>query len=103
MKFSEPNAPDFDERIKCLKHAVNSGYETSVSCEPMLDDNVEDLIKMVRPYVTDSIWLGKPNRLISILSLNGYKEDMETMTRARKLQALLSKEYIRVLYDQIQE
>lgn len=98
LKFWEPNAPDFDERLKCLKHAVNYGYETSVSCEPMLDDNVEDVIRVVRPHVTDSIWLGKPNRLLGILTLNGFKEDQETMIRAMQLLESLSDDYIRELH-----
>jgi DNA repair photolyase len=99
LKFWEPNAPDFDERLKCLKHAYKEGYKTSVSIEPMLDDKVENLIRALLPYVTDSIWLGKPNRLMSILTLNGYENDQETMARARELEAMLSDKYIHQLYD----
>ncbi len=99
LKFWEPNAPNFDERLQCLKYAYESGFKTSISCEPMLDDKVENVIRAALPYVTDSIWVGKPNRLMSILSLNGYKGDQETMTRARQLQTMLSDEYVNRLYS----
>ncbi len=45
LKFWEPNAPDFAERLETLKLAYGQGYETSVSCEPMLDNNVSSVIK----------------------------------------------------------
>ena len=71
LKFWEPNAPDFAERLESLKFAFSEGYQTSVSSEPMLDDNIGDVISKVSPFVTDSIWLGKMNHLRSRLALNG--------------------------------
>ena len=38
LKFWEPDAPDYEERKKCLVYAFEKGFETSVSCEPMLDN-----------------------------------------------------------------
>ena len=61
LKFWEPGAPTFEERMHCLIHAFEEGYQTSVSCEPMLDGNIDELIDIAREYVTDSIWLGKMN------------------------------------------
>ena len=78
LKFWEPGAPDFTERLVALKLAYERGYETSISCEPMLDNNVEDLIAQVNPYVTDAIWIGKMNHPKGRLKINGgTEEDLE--------------------------
>lgn len=61
LKFWEPNAPQFDERIESLKLAFNHGFRTSVSMEPFLDYNPEQLVKQVEPFCTESIWIGKMN------------------------------------------
>ena len=64
LKYWEPGAPSFEERLYCLAHACETGFETSVSCEPLLDAfNVEDLVDELSPYVTHSIWIGKMNRI----------------------------------------
>lgn len=62
--FWEPGAPLPDERLKCLKLAAESGYKTSVSIEPMLAgvQGAENVVLMVKPYVTDTIWIGKMNK-----------------------------------------
>lgn len=64
LKFWEPGAPDFKERYECLKYAFKKGFQTSVSCEPMLDNNIAAVIKKVIKYVTETIWLGKANNLL---------------------------------------
>jgi len=94
LKFWEPNAPDFNERLESLKYAFNAGYETSVSCEPMLDDKIDQVITKVSPYVTETIWIGKPNKLNERLSLNGFKDDLRTLDQARRLMKLFSDGYI---------
>jgi len=98
LKFWEPSATDFDERLESLKYAFNDGYQTSISCEPMLDTRVDQVIDKVLPCVTETIWLGKPNKLIGRLSMNGFKNDKVTMERARRLMKSLSDEYILNLY-----
>ena len=70
LKFWEPNAPSFEERLTSLKHAHSMGFKTSVSCEPALDTNTIELAETVMPYVTDAVWLGKANCLKSIIKLN---------------------------------
>jgi hypothetical protein len=64
LKFWEPGAPDFKERYECLRYAFKKGFQTSVSCEPMLDNNIAAVIKKVSKYVTETIWLGKANNLL---------------------------------------
>lgn len=102
LQYWEPNAPDFNERLESLKYAFNAGYATSVSCEPMLDDKVDQVIYKVFPYVTETILLEKPNRLIERLSMNGFKNDQSVMNQAHKLMGLFSDEYILNLYERYQ-
>ncbi len=97
LKFWEPGAPDFEERLASLKHAHSKGYQTSVSCEPMLDDNIQDVVEQVMPYVTETVWIGKPNMLKSRLSMNGHNDE-ETMARADRLMQSLSNQFIWELY-----
>jgi DNA repair photolyase len=93
----EPGAPTFSDRKKALKFAHDKGFATSVSCEPMLDDNVAAVIKDVRPYVTDSIWLGKANRLRSIVPVNSPK-NTRIREEAEHLIAMQSDKAIKALY-----
>ena len=97
LNFWEPGAPDFPERFESLKWAFNNGFETSVSCEPMLDENIEDVVKHLSPLVTDYIWIGKMNFLIKRLKINGY-EDTVTLKRAKELIELQSDKNILELY-----
>lgn len=64
LKLWEPGAPDFDERLKSLKYAFDKGYSTSISCEPLLDNNFDKLYDLVSPYVNGSIWIGKMNSAV---------------------------------------
>ena len=63
--FWEPGAPLPAERVSALKHAFECGFATSVSVEPMLDDRAGTcaLVAEVEPYVTDTIWVGKMQRI----------------------------------------
>lgn len=66
LKQWEPGAPSFYERFKALEHAYLMGYKTSISIEPILDrdlDDLERLVKTLLPLVTESIWLGLMNHV----------------------------------------
>jgi DNA repair photolyase len=65
LSFWEPNAPLFDERMASLEYAFCNGFKTSVSIEPFLDHDPQTLAKMVFPYSTESIWIGKMNYISS--------------------------------------
>lgn len=59
LKFWEPNAPSFQDRLSSLKLAFDKGFRTSVSMEPMLDaKNISRLVGKVIPFVTNTIWMG---------------------------------------------
>lgn len=77
LKFWEPGAPPFEERLECLKYAHSHGFQTSVSCEPYLDRRIAFLIKAVYPYVNDTIWVGKMNRI-------GQRVDTKSWTEEEK-------------------
>jgi DNA repair photolyase len=97
LSYWEPGAPPFAERLASLKTAHLKDYQTSVSGEPMLDDDPDALIAAVHPYVTDSIWLGKINRLRNILPLN-CPRDLDAMHRGETLMATQTDAAIRALY-----
>jgi len=98
LGFWEPKAPPYLERISSLILAYRLGFETSVSCEPILDDKISRVVTHVQPYVTDAIWLGKANDLVNRLTLNG-ETDSEIMERAKVLAAFQSDENILKLYE----
>ena len=102
LKYWEPGAPDFRERIKALKYAYQKGYETSISCEPMLDDNIEEVIEKTFSSVTDAIWLGKANFLIKRLNQNGHKEK-HILIRAKQLLEWQSDESILTLFHKYKD
>lgn len=61
LEFWEPRAPSFEDRLKSLKYAYNQSFKTSVSIEPLLDEDPFPLIKKLLPFITESIWIGKMN------------------------------------------
>jgi DNA repair photolyase len=64
LSYWEPGAPLFEERFASLRHAHLEGYGTSVSMEPLLDaGNVIEIVDVLAPHVTDSIWIGKMNQI----------------------------------------
>lgn len=71
LKFFEPGAPPFHERLASLILAYKLGFKTSVSSEPMLDGKIDKVIDACSPYITDAIWLGKANNLIERMTING--------------------------------
>jgi len=102
LRFWEPNAPSYEERKKCLIYAHSKGFKTSVSCEPMLDITVEEIVSEIEPYVTGSIWIGKMNHLLKRLKSNGV-DDSKTIQRATELLESQSDKNIRNLYYRLCE
>lgn len=61
LKLWEPGVPDFSQRLASLQYAFEKGYDTSISAEPLLDGNFDQLYSAVREWVSGSIWIGKMN------------------------------------------
>jgi len=78
LDFWEPNAPAFGERKQCLMYAWSQDYQTSVSCEPFLDcevDKIVALFEQLKPYVTNSFWIGKLRHFTKRVVLEGATDD----------------------------
>lgn len=97
LSFWEPNAPSFEERFECLKHCFTEGFATSISCEPLIQRNVEVLIDTLSPYVTDTIWIGKPNFLLSRVKMNGYNDAVTIQKCKEWLKWINDPDFIREL------
>ncbi|MEI6167411.1 MAG: hypothetical protein WCS52_09470, partial [bacterium] len=102
LKYWENKAPKFEERLASLKWAHSQGYQTSVSSEPMLDLKIDRVIQATRPYVTDSIWLGRVNGLRAAISLN-CPGDVDAKNRANELLAEQTDDYLRELYGRYKD
>ena len=98
LMYWEPGAPAFAERLAALRHAREQGFETSVSCEPMLDADIDAVIAAVRSYVSHSIWLGRANRLVQTVTMNCPGDD-DAIAMARKLNGVWTDEAVRALYE----
>jgi len=98
LSYWEPNAPSFEERLEALKFAHAQGFKTSVSSEPMLDLHIDRVIEAIRPFVTDSIWLGRVNKLRQAISLN-CPDDIEAQEKATELLAEQTDAYLCTIHD----
>ena len=75
LELFEPGAPSFEQRLEALKIAFNNGFKTSVSIEPLLGGIKEltTLYEFINLYVTDSIWVGKMNKIDERVIINSDK------------------------------
>jgi DNA repair photolyase len=104
LKYWEPGAPSFRERLKCLEYAWADGWKTSISCEPLLTMSIDQTIGMVnllRAFVTDHIWLGRANHLKQRVSLNCPGRDL--YTAATLLEGAWSDNTIKFLYNRLKD
>ena len=102
LKFWEPNAPSYEERRRAIVYAYEHGYKTSLSCEPMLDDNIDAVVSDLQDFVTDSIWLGKMNFVLRRLKANGY-DDPQTQKAASLILLWQSDNNILRLYERFKD
>jgi DNA repair photolyase len=100
LKYWEPGAPSFEERFESLKYAFNSGYKTSISMEPMLDyKNVIKMVNMFYPFVTDSIWIGKMNKIKQRVAIN----TAEDVRRVKEIEYNNTDDKIWALYNSLKD
>lgn len=96
LRYWEPGAPPFDERLECLKYAYQAGFSTSVSAEPLLDvANAEHLYEALSPFITDTIWFGKMNRVRNCVKI----ETSEDERQVKAIEDGQSDECIWALYE----
>lgn len=99
----EKDAPSAEERILSLKHAYHQGFKTSISCEPDLDFDLEQILLkfyILSKYTTDSIWYGKMNKGLQRLKCNGRKEVIPELIRLLDFQSDFN---IKLLYENLQD
>jgi len=99
LKFWEPGAPSFEERILALEYAYQKGFNTSISMEPVLDLIPEKVVEKVYEMVTNDIWIGLPNKLNQRLKVNGYGDDEQVMRASAELQSGQSNEWVLKLVE----
>lgn len=101
LRFWEPGAPDYGERFNSLHYAFTKGYQTSVSCEPILDEDISLMVYELLPYITDTIWLGKMNFINQRVDTSNWKpEDWKYMD---KVQTVVKDEFIQDLYEDFKD
>ena len=101
LKFWEPGAPTFEERLECLKFAYANGFSTSVSCEPLLDKNVISMVEILYPYISDSIWIGKANFLMKRLRTNGVNDQRSIKEAIKIIEWQSNDELIFKIYENL--
>jgi len=78
LKYWEPGAPSFEDRLTSLRIAYDKGFETSVSAEPMLDmDHAVELFDTLVQFVTDAIWIGKMNRINQRVKMVSTEDELQ--------------------------
>ncbi len=102
LKFWEPGAPTYEERKSALIHAYKKGFQTSLSCEPMLDDRIEEVVNDLQDYITNTIWIGKMNMLRGRLKINGF-DDSLSIQKANELLEMQSDDKIIDLVCRLQD
>lgn len=100
LNFWEPGAPTYDERKESVIYAFKNGYRTSLSCEPFLDATITELVEDLEDYITDTIWVGKANKLLTRLKFNGVT-DPESIEKANELIELQSDNRILQLFERL--
>lgn len=75
LKFWEPGASNFAERLSCLEYAFHKGFRTSVSCEPYLDPYVIYTYTACKPFITDSFWVGMLRKFDQRVDLTGVTQE----------------------------
>lgn len=99
LKLWEPGAPSFEERMASLECAHMAGFNTSVSCEPLLTSMPYGLVQMVDGFVTDTIWIGLANKLAQRMAMNN--SSAELVAEAARLQEMQSLEWLRHIYARL--
>lgn len=86
--FWEPGAPLPGERLECLSFARGAGFKTSVSIEPMLGGytGTINLVKAVREFSPETIWIGKMNKARLRIDLTVTK-NLQAVNIIERLQA----------------
>jgi len=97
--FWEPGAPTPKERLSALTFAYVSGYQTSVSMEPMLGGYMEAIrvYSTVESFTTESIWIGKMNKIRTRVDMS----IVPNVSEVKRIECLQSDNSILELVDRL--
>lgn len=96
LEYWDRKAPRFQERLDALKLVYDEGFRTSVSVEPCLDTaNVVNMFYTLKPYVTNSIWIGKMNKVRQRVMIV-TEEDEQMVQRIEEGQ---TDEWVKKIYE----
>ena len=100
LRYWEPGASNYQERLSSLRLAYRKGFRTSVSIEPMLDSpNIFRHVTNLSPFVTDSIWIGKLNNIRSRVRA----ETDEDRTAIKRIEDGQTNERIFEIYNSLKD
>jgi DNA repair photolyase len=98
LRYWEPGAPKFEERLTCLQHAFTQGFNTAVNIVPILDmDEVEELHNTVEPFVTNKIWIGIMNKPRERTPIKGKRDEMHV----QRIEKSQGDDQVRALYSRL--
>jgi DNA repair photolyase len=98
LSFWEPGAPFYQERLMSLRSCFEKGFSTSVSVEPMLHrEDVVAMIHEILPFVSQSIWLGKMNKI----DLRVAGESVELQREVARIEKAQTDESIQKLFAEL--
>jgi hypothetical protein len=99
LRFWEPGAPLYAERLACLRYCHERQFATSVSIEPILDmDDVCSMVEELIPHVSDTIWLGKMNKISTRVDRQTFEDE-----RCVRIMRQQQDDSIRALYEQLKD
>jgi DNA repair photolyase len=91
LAYWEPGAPSYEERLASLRMAHKLGYRTSVSCEPLLDaGDAVGLFRDLKTFVSDSIWIGKMNRIAAQVVKSTNRKEIARIERGQDIESVRS-------------
>lgn len=102
LRYWEPNAPTYEERISALKYAYHRGFKTSISLEPYTDETLHSVISENKEFTTEGIWIGKMNNPKLRLKLNG-EYDGDRVGAVNKILELQSDQNIIAIYNRYKD
>ena len=100
LRFWEPGAPGFKERLDSLKFAFRRGFDVSVNIEPMLDaPNVLKLFRRLAPYVNVFINIG----IMKSIRRNTQPQTQEEEAAVRQIEQNQADDRIRAIYEHLMD
>lgn len=104
LEFWDTKAPLYEERKKCLIHASDNGFQTSVSMEPLLEPSrVLEMANDLIPYISDFIWIGMMNHTSRLRTKAQAGKDQEMIEHIDIIEKGQTDEKVKAIYSDFQK